>query len=773
MVPKDADGSKRCVVLKGLTSKTTPLESREAFNIQIVGTFPDDKIVDLIERAAVILHRHTKNSRLIRSYCGKVPSGRSTLSYLLSFVHVEPVAASNSETGGDRKLKQLARAPLGNWDNVYYAMQADIREIYARLKKDVGLDTSAAQFIIHTAGPLGRTDQTPFSALEFAFQLETMWDILHDPHLVARLDQAIRIKVIKSSTNLQFVEGTDSPLLRLAGSLSPRRGLCNTHKASAQRITSMLNKKIDDQFHVEAEKTQPNREPPKMIAAARVDVRNMAAAARARKARKVTIACLCQEGCHCQVELDCGMQRGECPCAYARHEICDLIGLQREVHDSVQSHAHAVGVVIPEPSTILSADTNEAARMQVAGLATADPYIVQMCKHTAEETAKRDEQNLALHRSRSRADARDIDLAYVPAPQTSGRVTKDPFPLAFYSNSPHRYPKMSTGAVPDAVKAFDTAQVPYPQAVHTSSFEGRALTYGEVNPPSVAVDRVSQSTGVTYPTIPASQSSDSFYNHNNEMTPHQQYDVDVDVSASEYSELANMARHQVNPFKEMVRDPSVQYASPEPMDPSALAARADQYQSNQYAPRPAVRAQTVSDGSPYNGRMPGVQQKVRSEPHSSKPHPPLPPGACEPSFDNHTSPVNGSQGAPLHAPLRQRWVQAGGNAKLSERPEIDGPPLKFNRAPTGTTMSAAAVFERLNDADVIEHTMQRTDASTHKHSRNSAEHSNSDPMTPQPRSSPTYGAGDKRGRQDSMGSSSGRGRMAKLKRVFSRSGNSP
>nr|POE77595.1 hypothetical protein CFP56_09242 [Quercus suber] len=695
------------------------------------------------------------------------------MGYLLSCVYLEPVPASSNADSNGPKLRPVERVPLDQWDSLYYAMQADIRELYARLEKDVGLELAAGQFIVHDAGPLGKSSNEPYSALELASQLEQLWTVLNDQHIVARLDQAIRMAKIKSSTRVQFANDQDSTLVALATSLGPRIGLYNTHTASAQRIASMLFKKIDAQFRAELGKPPSRAGSLRLMAAARVDVRDIAIAAKNRKARKVTIPCLCQLGCHCQVELDCGMQRGECPCAYARHEICDLIGLQRDVHASVQKDAEAAGVDVPRSNTILNADTNEEARMQVAGLATADPYVVQMCKNIAEEAAKRDEHDLTLHKSRSRTGMNEIDLAYVPAPKTPGRDAKDPFPLALYNDSPQRYPRMNGGASADAGRAFDAAHMPPSELVQSPRFAGRALTYGESEAPALPSEYAAPSTQVTYPAIPVSQSNERFCNHNDEGSRPKKYDVDIDVPASEYSALANMARQQVNPFTESIIEPFLQSASPEPMAKAALAAPSDQDQQVHHALKPAVRSKIVSDGPHYITRKPVNHQKVRSEPNASKPHPPLPPGTYEPPSYTTASPLLPTQPPPLPPPPRQRWVSAGGTAKLSERPEIIGPPVHFNRIPTtGVTMSKAALFERLNDPDVIEHTMQLNRASTDK--RGSAEHR--EPSTPQPRNSPTRSTGEKRERQDSTGSTgskSGGGRMAKLKRVFSRSVNSP
>nr|POE77596.1 hypothetical protein CFP56_09243 [Quercus suber] len=64
--------SRGSVVLMGLINKTTPMEARTAYKYKVIDVYSDETIKDLLEKVAITLHRHIKNSSLIRSYCGKV-----------------------------------------------------------------------------------------------------------------------------------------------------------------------------------------------------------------------------------------------------------------------------------------------------------------------------------------------------------------------------------------------------------------------------------------------------------------------------------------------------------------------------------------------------------------------------------------------------------------------------------------------------------------------------------------------------------------------------
>lgn len=636
------------------------------------------------------------------------------------------------------------RLPLAEWDNLFYALQAEVRQIYTSLQQDVGFDLDAGRKILHCAGPSGTSTNQPYSVLDMASLLEEMWFLLNDQHLIAGLDKAIRIRTIRAAASEKFVSDEDPFLINLIAAVGPDDGLYNTHTASPQNITLMLFAKINAQFHLEMYGTPPAGEKQKLLAAARSEARSKARTARqAKKMAQDSTACLCQDTCHCRVETTCRLQSGECPCAFVRGEIGELIGFQREVKSNVQKDAASAGILTATATTFLGADSNEEARMQVAGLATTDPFIVHMCRVNANEAAKRDDHIYALHKVRPRTSTNDLDLAYVPGPKTPGRCTKDPFPLGLYSNSPGRYPKID-----HAQKQF--IALPQRKPVPPPSFTPRVLTYGEDQAPSLPYNQaasLSSAAQVTYPAIPASKSLGRLYQTTSEPTYDSRHDLNVNVPASEYTDLAGLARRQVNPFDDVHEHPFVQSSSPDSFAPASE----QNFQYSQHSSEPSpLHSWPFSEVEPRSHPL-VTHEQSRSEDYTQKPHPPLPFNAAP-----HPTRLPLPGFIAPHPIGKQRYVRAGGNAKLSERPEIVGPPTLFDTPPTGgSTMSQAALFERLNDQDFAQQCLQD--------SRMAAEQ----------RSSPPRARGEKRERQDSTGSM-GRGRMAKLKRVFSRSsGGSP
>ncbi|KAI6854113.1 hypothetical protein KC334_g22570, partial [Hortaea werneckii] len=78
----------------------------------------------------------------------------------------------------------------GNWDQLYYAVTAQIRLSYSALEQEYGRDFGNGKVILNLASNNG----APLSAVCMAEMLEEMWSVLTDYRLIAALDNAVRLK---------------------------------------------------------------------------------------------------------------------------------------------------------------------------------------------------------------------------------------------------------------------------------------------------------------------------------------------------------------------------------------------------------------------------------------------------------------------------------------------------------------------------------------------------------------------------------------------------
>ena len=441
-----------------------------------------------------------------------------------------------------------------------------------------------------------------------------------------------------------------------------------------------------------------------------------------------------------------------------RNQVTDLVNGQEELHDSIHDTFDSPGVTLP--NNVLGAVTNEAAQMQIGALASPDPWIVRACYATSEAADKLDKDILAMRRARSNTN--NSDLAYVPPPRTPSRSHKDAYPLGFYGDSSgQRYPPFRPNVqdVPPPVYGAScySSQVPTRKPVPppiapppvTPSDSGISQSCDGVQTPgSSPLDHVFPQTGqVAYPAIPTSQSQGLFTQSFPVADSGNPRDADTDttVSAADYTYLAEETHNSICPFSE---DPTMLGAAnthPRPHLFTAATAAADTQGG------PLTRATLFASATSPDGLHALKLRNVKLD--LTKPQPPLP----EPDFI-----------APRPA-QKQRYVSAGGNAKLAERQEIDGP--AFMHTHSGADMNKDELYQKLHDPDFIRYnfgdaavkmsvSMERSSQESDRSKRISGQESK--------RGSADYLIKhDKRERTQS-GGSTGSARFGKLKRVFSR-----
>lgn len=665
--------------------------------------------------------------------------GKNTLAYFVCALF-EP---SDDQSPTKRpKLRESKPLPLGHWDRLYYLLNAEVRRLYRDLQQRYGQDFGNGNVILHEAGRNGAKGSArhPFSAVGMASLLEDMWRNLTDHRLVLALDRAIRTRkeeddlvgagVIKEA-NIDVAPSAP----HTTNSTDKAEGLLDVNTMTPSSIYSMVWREQDaDARH----KTGKRIEEQSLLASCRAEVLEAAAAGK-RPAEQMTEAAICTCKVKCACRALCNTKDNQCSCAYLRNQVGIMVTRQARIHrdayDSFDSPRQAL------PNNMLGAVTNEAAQMQIAALANRDPYIVQACYATTEAADKLDKEILEMRRARSNTNT--SELVYVPPPRTPARRNKDAYPLGFYGDtSGQRYPTFRANVhdLPPPVygASFYSGQVPArkpvpppiaPPLLHQSN-PGRSRSREQIpTPESSPLDQAFTHPGpVIYPAIPKSQSQGLF----TQSFPvaargnPREADTDTTVSAAAYTNLAEEAHNSIRPFSEdafMHSSPAAPY-------------------------RPTLFSAATSPD--------GIQSQKTRNIDLAKPQPPLPP----PDFIS-----------PRPA-LKQRYVSAGGNAKLQDRVEIAGP--AFVQMSSGATMNKDELFQKLSDPDFVKHNFGEGAATKMSTSidmtRSSQEFADSKHDSGQELfcgSRDSLIKHEKRERAQS-GSSVGSGRFRKLTRVFSR-----
>lgn len=687
--------------------------------------------------------------------------GKNTLAYFLCAQYEVPTPSpkNKNKTKVERpKLRSCIPKPLAFWDSVYYAAVAAVRQLYDDLQQRFGADFGGGitPIILHNAGFNGADTSArhPWSALQMAAQLEEMWFALMDQRVVSALDKAVRLKQVDAQIGDLPDNNTEEASQKVAALFAKAEGLMDVNSMTPDQIMAVLwsnhtgDWRRDPSVCFEAES---------LLAACRAEVREAATVASyANNPNVMPGLCICRQTCQCR-DL-CIFQINECACSIARSELRETV---REQHIMQTLMTGQMENTHTMPNNMYGAVTNDVAQMQVAAMATANPYIVQALHSTSEAANKLDAQ--VLQNRRARTNTNNRDLAYVPGPRTPTRGRKDSHALDFYgTNSGQRYPGFHQDVFqtkPPPVygpSAYSTTMPPRkpvpallvaPQIAPAHSPAHAQSSMGAMTPPTSSPFDITsfaqagqityppipytwQSNQVTYPAIPVSQSQGMFTqsfpttNAGNPRSAATEKLVDDSVPAADYTDLAAEAQSMTNPF-------------------------ADE------ASFPHTHHQASSNRSTFASSPPPLSQPSsarKSNLNLSKPVPPLP----EPDFI-----------APRPA-LKQRYVSAGGPAKLSERTEIAGP--TFTQQASGAAMHKDELYGKLSDPAFIK--------------QNFGEGAVKMSVDVQRRSDDSGRSGSKRGSGDSLtklvvgekrertgsGESTGSGRFGKLKRVFSRKG---
>ena len=403
------------------------------------------------------------------------------------------------------------------------------------------------------------------------------------------------------------------------------------------------------------------------------------------------------------------------------------------------------------PNRFLGAATTTLAQLQVAALASPDPILIHAVHNIQDAINAHDLQVAGLFTQRSNTTATH-DPANGPARQLSAREIRDAYPLHLYGrNGGERFPNLGAQEVTlnteqSRLASNMPARKPVPPPIMILN-----------DPPSLS------NTGCDFPTPPPSSPYDAqtFTQAGQTNVPEKPTLQGRDLFSQSFPVPAAGNPRKTN-NGDFGNDQAQEYINLLPYHPSAVE---ECYQSTlkhapvgHTAPKTSIHAHSSQIVWPFSrsatssppkksgstNTLPALEELSKLK---NKPQPPLP----VPDFIS-----------PRPA-LKQRYVSAGGNAKLEDRAEIAGPALTSIQTTKGARISKEELEARMNDVDwVREHFPEFALGSSPP--RGSADSNN------QRKSGRTSNESDrsKNGEKRDRTSSGASGRREKLKRMFSR-----
>lgn len=562
-------------------------------------------------------------------------------------------------------LEQLSMLPLGHWEGLYYAVVGEVRRLYEVLREDVTSERENGNITLHTGGRDGLSADKDFTALNFASMLEEMHFMLMDQRLIGPLEIAVRREKLANNYRDTFGDvafrqrfDTDWAKLNDQGAedhLDQVRGMI---VIGLLPEASVLNKVFDDcmpavrracQEVFAVEVVLPQRDAP-------------AGEGVTDQTTKATYNdephCLCSDVCSCK--LVCQFEVQPCVCEEAR------TGLQHATILSYhQQHLHSQLSASPDyevadsaTNASASAVTDEVARMQEAS--TKEPHASHSSSAFVLEPRPRKPATVS-YRTRPRGDTSNSDLAYVPPPRTpmQRRPTKDAMPLGFYGyDSPQRYPKFNSTNLSQPSPV-------YGPSLYSANFPSRRpIPFGSTD---VTLSSSSQNnapdSSIEYSSTLPSSSPPGFTEEQRDLSRQGPYNKSLSSDAGGNDQQPVQAPQGCCPRR---LDSPKMFGPFSPFPDSAAAANPPQELGRRSEDVPKSRSPIAASTEASLAR--------KSAPAGSSPD--------LPDFI-----------APRPA-LKQRYVSAGGNAKLADRPEIPGfalPPATHK----GMAMSRQELEQRL------------------------------------------------------------------------------
>ncbi|KAK5111127.1 hypothetical protein LTR62_005326 [Meristemomyces frigidus] len=630
----------------------------------LVQPFTERQVQHELKTISVRLYNQ---QRLIPMFESNVKDGRNPLAYLLCASY-ESSPSSSPERNERPRLRSCTPLPLAHWDRLYYVICAEIRQMYSALEAEFGIDFRGGAKILHEAGPEGISGSVrhPVSAIGLAQILEATWIDVTDDRLKTPLNAAL---------------GGD---------------LVNTDSMEPDDIVEMVWSKL-------LTKVRRRSSDETLLARCRAEVREMSTLPQRKnsKAHSRRSQCKCSGGCSCRKLCDLKGSERRCIHKYGHKQ--EMVENKQCFHNEVQAalirtSTGDVQNTIPQPAIdnpILSQPADMARQLSPATYACSDcdlesngrnlndqrdshgtagntVYDASRYGSNAGSNGRKSDMTSDLvgvqETVRKRTGTNASDLAYVPAPRTPtrGKSKKDAYPLGFYgNNSGHRYPEFrgtpESAPPPVCALSSDGSQVParkpVPCIISKRSEDNATCESNEISQTAYEAIAASENNVTFTQSFPSSVQGNPRH-----------LDAAHDDTKS-YFALIEESHNEIRPFS----------------DEATLS----------YPDVTRLRLQTTAI-VPADAFGLARSRKDRAadanNPYLAKELPSLPLPLLQPDFI-----------APRPA-LKQRYVSAGGNAKLSDREEISGPGMSTAHTPLNhgaPSVPKEKLFELLEDEDFI------------------------------------------------------------------------
>ena len=685
------------IVLTGLDFSMRPEKARYEATKGFIKPLPEQMVMHRIKSLAIVVYNQEKMTPM---YHANVCETGNPLAYFICAMHrqaaPQPQKKKNKHTsisstsssdstnscksakpGKNCELPNLVTTsmlPLGYWDSLYYALLSEIRQLYGDLQAKYGWSMEHGTTPLHNEG-LDAVHKEPITAIDLAAILETAWYELMDHRLVATLDDAVRLRKMRENASKKHNSlATQTSEDEAAYSRPPvMEGLLDINGLTAEAIVEILWFKHAPEVD---EACRENFEDESMHTAYRASLhaQQLAMVETVRTPPPAQTSCRCHSMCICRT-LRCDRYPDHCTCR-AQVNVYSVIDGKGDddqktrtfVKQDKNKPLQSLGVRNKQyPHPTMQKELPQASN------STFIPKTIQGHREHTEDLLSGQRNAPSRLRSRSRANTNNSELAYVPETRPSQRRGKDAYPLGLYGEgSPGRYPKVSEepAAMPmrsQTVTNFDVQHpempmrkpVPPPPVPKVpAQYVSPETAHGSITPPSSGRYGTAQPDHLAWPVLLATQSQ-------NIVT--QSFPVTED----------NPRQADNDPFVEQTTsyDPAQDYVGlltrhPSSLEPEPKSAPPPVPSLTRAATTtPPRKAKTFGASSSNLRHLDQTTYKASSD---------LPP----PSFI-----------APRPATV-QRYVSAGGNAKLEDREEIPGPafasdgpgtPLEGNVSGAGMT----------------------------------------------------------------------------------------
>lgn len=652
-----------------------PSRAREAINGGIANAMTENEVKNYLRCSAFEVLYHERRSPVLEDL---VKDGASNVLFFICATYGLPAPAAEQQFHFPEP-DDARTLPLCHWESLYVALIAELRQLHARLEEKWETKFKGGHRVLHMYGDGDTKESKPFTALEFAALVARTWRSFMDPRLLGRLENEVRLEKAANSYRIRY---DDTPF-RTHSQLEWQGLDADTSNEMLNRVKSMMNPHTHSNDEIN-EILWKDHAPLVRRACREFFGKDLDLAARRaellgidksnpEQATSDAASCSCDDGCQCKAhcaylpEMSHDPRMG-CPCKKAA---ASQINMNIDTHE--QEYDYPRMQVPSQPGSSRGHDhlygvpTQGMARMHVAASATGDgPYPQHAGQQMTQVRTVGDAPMFQNRRGRSHTETGG--LAYVPEapPKTPRRRVKDSFPLNLYeSHSGQRYPDF-----PDATREEQRPLPSLPPPVYGSSYYTTDMPARKQVPSTSTTSTTSPSYDPVLSSSPEHESP--FISSSPEPAP--------EPGRSSKTKFPFFSRFK---GKAAATDdfqvPGAGYPG-QPQDDSGILDT-----SNVETPRitplgterraAPIFGRHSAESPPRPTRNPGAMTRSNTADTTQLPPPQVPSRPLVPPMMKRSKTTDVSD-LPLpdfinpKPATKQRYVSAGGNAKLSEREEI-------------------------------------------------------------------------------------------------------